>query len=311
MANIQLLVNEVKDITECPICTELFRHPKMLPCFHTFCLNCIEQYCKDKDVGDTMPCPMCPRDFVVPIGGLSKLSVNFFIDRLVAVQSASEIKKESDSDVCLLGKQSRVTASSYCKECREKMCDQCSSMHRSMNVSRSHHVLLLGDYSDAVEMQKICNKNFCEKQTGEEIKFFCRDCKIKFCTTCFIGKHNKHDCCEIDDLANELKRSFKKHSDDVNTLLTNFKEQSKQVTEQVKTFFANIDVAEKKIIERTKSIKRMVDRHSKLLLEKLNSRKSYILGNVQETRDELQRNMMVCASFVFVQALCELCQLLS
>ena len=75
----------------------------MLPCYHTFCLECIEQYCKGKEEGDTMPCPMCRGEFSVPAGGLSKLSVNFFIEKLIDAQSAS---KEVNCDVCLTGKQS-------------------------------------------------------------------------------------------------------------------------------------------------------------------------------------------------------------
>ena len=147
---------------------------------------------------------------LVPIGGLSKLSVNFFIDRLIAVQSASGIEKEIGL-WCLSPWQTKPSNSLVILYgMPRKTCgDQCSSMHRSMKVSRSHRVLRTWRYlRSEVELQKICNKNFCDKHKGEEIKFFCRDCKIKFCTTCFIGKHNKHDCCEIEDLAKELKRSF-------------------------------------------------------------------------------------------------------
>ena len=94
------IVNEVKDITECSICTEMFTNPKMLPCFHTFCLKCIEEFCEKKEEGDTLPCPVCRKEFVVPTGGLSKLSVNFFVERLIAVQSASSLNEVVNCDVC-------------------------------------------------------------------------------------------------------------------------------------------------------------------------------------------------------------------
>ena len=138
------IVNEVKDITECSICTEMFSNPKMLPCFHTFCLKCIEQYCKKKKAGDTMPCPMCPKEFIVPMGGLSKLNANFFIERLIAVQSASRLNEVVNCDVCLAGKQCTVEASFFCVECYENMCDPCSNIHKSMKMTMSHHLSTIG-----------------------------------------------------------------------------------------------------------------------------------------------------------------------
>ena len=32
---------ELADLTECSICTEVFTDPRILPCHHTFCLNCL------------------------------------------------------------------------------------------------------------------------------------------------------------------------------------------------------------------------------------------------------------------------------
>ena len=87
-ASMQMLLKEVKDATECPICTEIFSSIKMLPCFHTFCLKCIEQYGGDKNKGDALTYPLCRGEFNVPVGGLSKLKSNFFLERLIsAVES--------------------------------------------------------------------------------------------------------------------------------------------------------------------------------------------------------------------------------
>ena len=83
-ASTNLVLNEVEDITECPICTDRFCNPNMLPCCHMFCLKCIEQYGEGKKEGDTMPCPMCRTEFKVPTGGFSELKTNFFIERLIS-----------------------------------------------------------------------------------------------------------------------------------------------------------------------------------------------------------------------------------
>ena len=88
-ASTDLVLREVEDITECPICTDMFCNPKMLPCWHMFCLKCIKRYGEDEKEGDTMPCPMCRREFNVPTGGFSELKTNVFIDKLISVHSVS------------------------------------------------------------------------------------------------------------------------------------------------------------------------------------------------------------------------------
>ena len=292
------IVNEVRDITECSICTEMFCNPKMLPCFHTFCLKCIEQFCKGKEEGDTMLCPMCRREFFVPTGGFSKLSDNFFIGRLIAVQSASGTKEVLNCDVCLAGNQSKVEASSFCMECQEKMCNPCSNIHKCMKISKHHHLSTIGDPS-AMEANK--NKSrlaFCDKHPMKGIKFFCRDCKMPFCSTCFIAKHNKHECCEVEEIVGEFKKDFKQHSDDVSKLLTSFEEQSDRVDEQLASFTVHINITERSIWERSDEIKQTVDMHTQALIAELESHKTYVLKNIQTTKEELQRNVMMCENFV-------------
>ena len=207
MATKNSLAKEVKEITECPICTEMSCNPKILPCYHTFCLKCIEQYCKGKEKGDTMPCPMCRKEFIIPTGGLSKLSVNCFIEKLIAVQSESGMNEvENCRDVCLDEKQGKVEASFFCKECQKN--------HKSMKMTMTQHLSAVGDHSAIGKNKNEIRRAVCDKHRRKEIQFFCRDCRIPFCATCLIAEHNKHECCEIEDMVEELKNIFNQHYND-------------------------------------------------------------------------------------------------
>ena len=298
MAASKSSVKTIKNITECPICTELFCNPRMLPCFHTFCLKCIEQYCRGKRKGDTMPCPMCRKKFKVPTGGLSELRVNCFVERLVAAESQSGINKVVNCDVCLIGKQCNEEASSFCMECQENMCEPCSNMHKSMKMSMTHHISAIEDSSNMEEIENKTRRTFCHKHPNEEIKFFCRDCDIPFCMTCSIAKHNRHDLRDIEDVVGDVKKGFKQHSVDVSELLTNIKKQSDLVEKLLASFPIRINTAEKNILKRSEAIKRMVDKQTKTLLEKLRSHKTEYLKNLQNTKEELQRSMMMCENYV-------------
>ena len=71
-------VKQLGKITECSICMNAFNDPRMLPCIHTFCLECLKRTADEaqKKSGDRMPCPLCRKDFIIPEDGINGLQKN-------------------------------------------------------------------------------------------------------------------------------------------------------------------------------------------------------------------------------------------
>ncbi|CAD5124861.1 DgyrCDS13110 [Dimorphilus gyrociliatus] len=92
--------------TDCPICINCYirRNPRILPCAHTFCSVCLEQYALSKrvGVGDTLACPTCETHVKWPSkGSLGFPKNNYFIERDSAIEGATAavsviIPKEDD-----------------------------------------------------------------------------------------------------------------------------------------------------------------------------------------------------------------------
>ena len=61
-------------VKTCSICQDELKDPRLLPCIHSFCLECLEQYCADKLPGDDVPCPECRNEFSVPKTGVAGLT---------------------------------------------------------------------------------------------------------------------------------------------------------------------------------------------------------------------------------------------
>ena len=302
-ASMNLLLKEVNDATECPICTGIFTSPKMLPCFHTFCLKCIEQYGKDTPEGDTLTCPLCRGEFKVPVGGLSKLKSNFFLEGLIAtVESVPGMSQAVGlyCDVCPSGKKCKEAASSFCTECQQSMCDQCSNIHGSIRTTMTHHLLPLGDESSKEVLKKKLKKHFCDTHPIKVIEFYCEDCRISVCVTCSITKHNKHDIREIAEIAEESKERFKIYSNKASNLVMNIKERLAKVFEQLDSFADSIEQMKTSIKRRGEDIKQMVDKQTNDLLGELNGQKAIIYktaDSAEITKVDLQRDLLICDSF--------------
>ena len=58
---------DISEEIKCPICLERLKQPKILPCQHTYCLECLEEVAKLNNP-DTIDCPECRREFKVPHG---------------------------------------------------------------------------------------------------------------------------------------------------------------------------------------------------------------------------------------------------
>jgi len=88
MASCQWAV--VEDVTQCSICTEVMRDPRVLPCQHSYCLECLLNYGSDKQPGDSIACPLCRKEFTIPTDGLSGTQKSHVITKLIKASTLSQ-----------------------------------------------------------------------------------------------------------------------------------------------------------------------------------------------------------------------------
>jgi len=133
---------ELDDMVECSICTEVFTDPRILPCIHTFCLNCLLSYGKNRRPGDCIPCPLCRKEFTIPADGLSGIQKNFFMEKFLNARklSGGEEERYTVCDVCSSVEAASAVepATMHCFECQQNYCEQCSWSHSRMKATADH-----------------------------------------------------------------------------------------------------------------------------------------------------------------------------
>jgi len=117
----ELLQRRVTELSRCPICYEDLQNAKVLPCLHTFCLQCLKDLWKDKKVGQRVSCPVCRDAFKIPAGGLDALKNNFFLQSLLDV--GRDTDDSSGGSPCDEHPDKRLER--YCMKCRVMVCRKC------------------------------------------------------------------------------------------------------------------------------------------------------------------------------------------
>uniref|UniRef100_A0A665WA07 Tripartite motif-containing protein 2 n=1 Tax=Echeneis naucrates TaxID=173247 RepID=A0A665WA07_ECHNA len=162
-----------KQFLICSICLDRYENPKVLPCLHTFCERCLQNYIPAHSL--TLSCPVCRQTSILPEKGVAALQNNFFITNLMDV-----LQREPGScsqEATALNNITAVAAGQllscpnhagnvmefYCPPCETAMCQECTSgehgEHPTVPLKDvvEQHKASLQDQLDAI-LQQLTNQ---------------------------------------------------------------------------------------------------------------------------------------------------------
>ncbi|XP_051521404.1 tripartite motif-containing protein 3-like [Myxocyprinus asiaticus] len=151
-----------KQFLVCSICLEHYHNPKVLPCLHTFCERCLQNYIPPQSL--TLSCPVCRQTSILPEKGVAALQNNFFITNLMEVLQREHDCTRSEASSGLESASAATYAPPlscpnhegkvmefYCESCETAMCLECTE-----GEHREHVTVPL---RDVLEQHKAALKN--------------------------------------------------------------------------------------------------------------------------------------------------------
>ncbi|KAM3607784.1 uncharacterized protein V6R79_013936 [Siganus canaliculatus] len=189
----------------CNLCKRLYREPKILPCLHTFCSDCIgqlEQFsgtssssqgeaAADERPTATVLCPDCDSEVDIPPSGPEGLSTDHlaldevFLETLVTDSPLG-------CDLCGEGDAER-----RCEVCSVNMCEFCCRAHRRQKRTASHSLQCLEELKSRGRLHRPI---LCRLHTDQELRLFCQLCDLPVCLECAATLHRDHRCCSTNDV---------------------------------------------------------------------------------------------------------------
>ena len=275
--DIKTLFHNLREEVSCPVCTNIYTDPKQLPCLHSFCLHCLNQWHRTSYGRDTIRCPKCQALSRVPESGdLKDLPTSFYLNGLIDVLAIRECKT---SQVKCGNCDKSSSENSYCFQCCMFYCQDCIIGHNIMKTYKDHRVLALKEFQDKDYEDVLKRPDFCPKEdhNKEELKYFCKTCEMPVCQICVILDHGGHNMKLIKEEA-EIQKS------EMKSFLEN---QRCNLQAKMKTV-NQLDEEFAKLMQQGEDVKRDVQRFVDNLVAVIEAKKQNILSSLEkETRRSL------------------------
>ena len=264
-------LRKLDDQLTCAICLDTYNNPRLLPCLHVFCENCLGRLVLRDAANLTATCPNCRRETQLPQGGVADLPAAFYINHLFEVRDTLEKVKDPNKTRCEKCKEGDSTG--YCRDCGKFVCEACITVHKKWEEFAEHEIATLGqveaDVAQLVPPKKVAMK--CSKHPSEELKIYCETCDELICRDCTIKTHRDHQFDLVGDC-------FTKHRDSIVASLQPIKQQLDTVNQAV----AEVDGRSTRIAENGATIKFDIQTAIDQLHEALEDRKQQLMAQVDQ-----------------------------
>ena len=207
MEDLEKSVEDLEKEITCAICHDHYTEPKVLPCCHYYCKQCIHRMTMRTGINKPFSCPECRKDTILPQGNIDQLPTAFFLNRMKELHSKLERahgKVDAKCEMCCGSK-----AEAFCRQCTQFICTECVKQHHRMKIFAGHKIASLDELKEGAEEIVIEESplQVCKKHE-EPLKIYCFDCNLLICRDCTVKDHLSHIYEFVKTSAPEMKKKL-------------------------------------------------------------------------------------------------------
>ncbi|XP_026673288.1 E3 ubiquitin-protein ligase TRIM33-like [Ceratina calcarata] len=282
-------------LSKCIFCGKLFTFgddPKLLECLHAACSTCVNSKLNDHNTSvdvdvllesNVIACQICNVTTQA-----ENLIENRFLSKFIEEDNSpgtDDESKETEEEKKCTSCHDNATATSWCVECEEFICQNCVMAHQRLKITKDHTIKPKDEVAndrDNVKKneKKIPGYLFCTIHSHEQLSLFCQTCDKLTCRDCQLSEHRDHKYKFIHEIAAETRTS-------VSTLL---KEVSyKRVL--LKSAMKVIEDRQVLILEKKKSLIQDITQMVVQLTNAINTRGKQLIMRLTEVCDQKQNTL--------------------
>ena len=273
-------LEKLEEEITCPVCQEHFRDPKILPCLHYYCKECVRQLALRAGTNRPFACPECRKETVLPQNDPDQLPTAFFVNRMKELHANMEKAQGKSEAVCEMC--SGAKAEAFCRQCTYFICSDCVRSHSKMKVFAGHDVVTLQELKEGgakVIPLKEAPPPVC-KDHDEQLKIFCFDCNRLICRDCIIYDHAGHKSEFVKKSAPQYKKTLKESLAPLAKIQTNLSAATREV-----------EMVEGEVSEQHKVVAGTIEKSFSQLYEILHKREKQLLNRASELKQQKLDNL--------------------
>ena len=180
--------NCMEELLNCSICCLPLIKPKKLPCDHTFCADCVK---KLTEPNHTVTCPTCRQGHHV-----QEVRHDFqrekFVDAIAEQAQALTMSQQCERPVTSSDSRTGTkcemceskSASQWCDDCEQVMCDRCATNHIKAKFARNHKPQPLSLVVKRMKRGEAGGGTYCEMCESQSAVHWCEECEQVLCERC-------------------------------------------------------------------------------------------------------------------------------
>ncbi|XP_070182869.1 transcription intermediary factor 1-beta-like [Littorina saxatilis] len=218
---------------ECPVCHDDFTNPKLLPCNHLACRDCVLSWLQKE--GGQGGCPLCRApilSFTQQGQGQLATMVDLLPTDFATAALVESYKVLTGPHICAMC-ENNVTATSYCFACSIKLCKPCTSYHQKLPVSKDH---TMDQFTKLTAKRLAASRQAtCNNHSNRPAELYCSAHQELICMLCFPTNHRI--CPEVKaiaDVAREKRTELTQQSQRLKEKAAGLAKQIKAAKEKFK-----------------------------------------------------------------------------
>ena len=284
-----IIQKKMCDITICALCNKQLCAAKLLPCLDSFCLKCLEELAPGAEPGDELTCPTCEATFTIPDAALSALPANSFVDNLLKTRRSKEDEKDLGCDVCATEDDKLIPVTSYCLDCCQNMCEQCSSYHVKFSSTKEHRVVSRGaEESSSVRME---DTDWCDRHGNRRQELYCRECEASICVKCYTEKHNSHTCSDVGTVAEEFREQMQKNVEEMEQLTIESQSEERDLCRARDNVLDQVTEAEFSVLKWREELISCVERDTNELMNELQCFREFVSSEFDVSCNKIRKRL--------------------
>uniref|UniRef100_UPI00358F3985 E3 ubiquitin/ISG15 ligase TRIM25-like isoform X3 n=1 Tax=Myxine glutinosa TaxID=7769 RepID=UPI00358F3985 len=278
----------------CAICLQLFEEPVALPCGHSFCSSCLENYWESREESTACLCPNCREVFPQK----TKLHKNVILARLVEQMKLREGEgshivggqaegKDGEGDVTVNRRVNVGGRESHCEVCNEEAAMRCvpyetvcCERHVKPPKHKGHNL---------VEPEMKVEDPGCTEH-GKSIHFYCKDDESLVSLLC-KAEHQDHEVVPVEVALAEFKGILAAKYPPLVESIKQVGSQIQQVHQEVRDTQVSGKEKEERLEGERREMYRAVDEKVNRMKRWLSERQSVKLSHLENQRENLQQEM--------------------